>query len=321
MSKILTVTLNPSLDRTLFVHHLAEGYPNIVTEQTRLDPAGHGVNISRALHEMDTETHAMLLLGTDAIGSAYRALIEEEAFPTTLVRRQGLTRSNTIIFDSGKNQETKIIEEGDNFSQDQDDVELIVERLLELVQAGDTVCLSGTLPLGLPVDLYGTIIGQVRATGGKAVLAAGGIGLEIGLKANPDIIFSRSRQLESFFNYPVRSAQDVIYSARKLSERSSGSMILISDEELQFGVIVNANGGWTADMPSMEEEDSEGTTSGIHDAFLGGFLSHYRDHSDMPTALKWAIAAATYTRQRPGNEFGKPEQVRELAEQVTLSEV
>ncbi len=69
--KVITVTLNPSLDRTVTTHFLALGYHNRTTATTRLDPAGRGVSVSRALHALGVETHAVVVLGHDANGRAY----------------------------------------------------------------------------------------------------------------------------------------------------------------------------------------------------------------------------------------------------------
>lgn len=320
MSKIITVTLNPSLDRTLFVHHLAEGYRNTVTEQTLLDPAGQGVNISRALGKLEADTHAIILLGTDAIGKAYRTLMGEEGFPTTLVRHQGLTRSNTIIYDRGKQHETQIVEEGDKYHDDDEEFELVEERLQEVLEAGDTVCMTGQLPRGLSVDLYNTMVNLVHELGGKTVLAAEGISFEIGLKAQPNIVSLRHSQLEALFNYPVRTVEDVAYSARKLCDRSGGSVILIAHDELDYGLLVTAEQSWLATMPEGDESD-EGTSSGIHDAFLAGFLAHYRHSDDLAVALRWALAAATYTSLHPGNEFGAPDDVQPHYALVQIGEL
>ncbi|MGD2157568.1 MAG: PfkB family carbohydrate kinase [Anaerolineales bacterium] len=106
--KIITVTLNPSLDRTLVTHHLAIGYHNLTQETTRLDPAGRGLGISRTLSKLGIPTQAIVLMGNDATGKAYRALISEEDFDVTVIEVSGRTRSKTIIWDTGKNNETQI---------------------------------------------------------------------------------------------------------------------------------------------------------------------------------------------------------------------
>jgi fructose-1-phosphate kinase PfkB-like protein len=110
MSKIVTVTLKPSLDRTMMTHYLNPGYHNRTTEPTHIDPAGHGVNISRALHRMGIPTNAIILLGNDATSRAYKALIEFEKLPVTIVEREGLTHSHIIIVDTANKTETHIIE-------------------------------------------------------------------------------------------------------------------------------------------------------------------------------------------------------------------
>jgi fructose-1-phosphate kinase PfkB-like protein len=297
---------------------MAEGYPNTVTDVTRLDPAGRGVNISRALSELDIATEAIVMLGTDAIGKAYQALIESEPFKTHLIERPGLTRSNTIIYDSGTKQETQIIEEGVNETDDEDDIRVITDRVVEVVQPGDTVALSGVLPRNVPVNIYARLIESVKEAGAKVVLAADGISLEIGLRSSPDIIAMRQNEVESFFNYPVRTAEDVIFSARKLSERSGGSMVLVGEHDIDYGIIVNQEqSGWYAELPPLPE-GNEGTTSGADDAFLAGFLAHYRNNDDLAEALRRAMAAAAFTRTKAGNTFGTVEDVRTLLESVQI---
>jgi 1-phosphofructokinase family hexose kinase len=318
LNKIITVTLNPSLDRTLFVHHMVQGYPNTVAETTRLDAAGRGVNISHALKAMDTETHAIVLLGSDAIGKAYEALINEAPFATTLIRSAGQTRSNTIIYDSGTKQETQIIEDSDLTDEGEALVDRIEQTLLDGLEAGDTVCLTGILPRGVPTNIYAQLTQAVKAAGGKVVMAAERIALEIGLKANPDIVALRHHELEGYFNYPVRTLEDAIFSARKMSARAEGSVVLIAENELTYGVIVDEQRSWLATAP--ETESDEGTTSGIHDAFLAGFLSHYRGSDDMTDALTSAMAAAAYTRSHAGNAFGTPENVQERTSSIEISE-
>jgi fructose-1-phosphate kinase PfkB-like protein len=69
---VITISLNPSLDRTLVVHYLAVGYHNRARETTRLNPAGKGVNIARALHQLNCPTRAIVLLGDDATSKAFK---------------------------------------------------------------------------------------------------------------------------------------------------------------------------------------------------------------------------------------------------------
>jgi 1-phosphofructokinase len=321
VSKIITVTLNPSLDRTLFVHHLAEGYRNTVSEQTRLDPGGRGVNISRALHSMAVDTHAFVMIGTDATAKAYEALITAEPMPTTLLRREGVTRSNITIYDTGNHHETKIIEESHNYTDDKDDVTFIERDLLEIYEEGDTVCFSGAMPHGIPVDTYANLIRLIKERGGKTVLAADGIALEIGLKAKPNIVVVRTTELEAYFNYPVRNTEDIIYSAKKMSQRSGGNLVLVREEHIDYGLILNDTNGWIAHMPPIDEERTGGTTGGVKDAFVAGFLAHYRNSDDMIYALKWAMSSATYTRYQPGNNFGKSDQIEPHMKSVAIQEV
>lgn len=322
MSKIITVTLNPTLDRTLFTHYMALGYPNRVTRTTRLDPAGRGVNVSRALAALQRPTHALILLGNDAIGRAYRALIEAEDFPVKIIRRHGLTRSNTIILDSGNHTETQLIEEADEHSEDEDDIALVAEALDAILEPDDTVALSGVLPAGVPVEIYARLIEQARAKGAQTVLAADGVAMEIALKSSPDITVLRHTELESVFNYPVRTEEDVIFAARKISQRSGG-LVMVSERELNYVVLVGPGDGWIARLPEEEEAVRGGSTSGVHDAVLAGLLAGYDRGSseDLPDAIKLGLAAGSYTLSQAGNAFGNAEDVQIYLEKTDCNKL
>ena len=59
---IYTVTLNPSIDFIVHVDHLQIGDLNRMTNDFKL-PGGKGINVSRILKRMETESTALGFLG------------------------------------------------------------------------------------------------------------------------------------------------------------------------------------------------------------------------------------------------------------------
>src|SRR5947208_3134291 len=92
---IVTVTLNPSLDRTIEVDRLVRGTMTRATS-ARLDPGGKGVNVSRALLANDVSTAAVVTVG-GADGEQLVRLLEADGIPLRAVRVAGRTRSNVTI--------------------------------------------------------------------------------------------------------------------------------------------------------------------------------------------------------------------------------
>lgn len=312
--KVVTVTLNPSLDRTLMIHYLAVGYHNRTTGTTRLDPAGRGVNISRALHALGGRTHAVIMLGDDATARAYQALIEKEAFPVTAIRRSGLTRSNIVILDTGTQAETYLIEE--SVGATPESLQAVADALRGIVRPGDIVVYAGSLPNDAPDETYARLINMARQGGAFAVLDTPGDVAGKALEAAPDLVVLKQNEAEGLFNHPVRTRQDAIYCGRRLLERrieqvlitvgSDGGAILVTEENI-----------WQADFPELEI----GTRSGVKEAMVAGYLAGQLKRRSPAEALKLGAAAAAYTASQVGSNFGSLAEVEELMEQVNVQQV
>lgn len=314
MGKIITVTLKPSLDRTMITHYLNPGYHNRTTEPTRLDPAGYGVSISRGLNRMGVPTNAIILLGNDATSRAYKGLIEFENLPVTIVERDGVTHSHIIIVDTANKTETHIIEEAS--TGDEDDMIAITDVLKQQVQAGDTLVLAGEVTSETPADTYARFTKIAHDAGAQVVLVTNGEALSRGLKGQPELVVVRRREMESLFNYPIRTTDDIIFSARKLIEKGAKQVLVTvgADQGVPVAALVTPDGVWSARAPHAEVA----TYSGVIDALVAGFLAAIHRQLSFDEALSIAGAAATFTATQIGNEFGTEEDIRALLNMVQI---
>jgi len=310
-SKIITVTLNPSLDRTLVTHHLAIGYHNLTEETTRLDPAGRGLGISRALHKLEIPTQAIVMIGNDVTGKAYQALIAEEEFEITVLIVKGRTRSNTIIWDTGKNKETQITEESADI--DQEDIKNVVPTLHQIIERDDLVVFPGPLPQGAPENTYAWLTDVSHEAGAEVVVSSSGRILEEALKAHPDLVALNRIEVESYFNYPVRVMRDLLNSALKLHDQGAPE-VLIERRKSGKALYSNKEENWLVDIPTFDQ----GTTSGVWDAFLAGFLAGKFHQQALDGALILGACAAFYTASQVGYKFGTIRQVKDCAEDIVV---
>lgn len=312
--KIITVTLNPWLDRTLTTHYLAMGYKNRTQGETRLDPSGRGVNIARAAHQLGVETHALVLLGNDAIGRAYESLLEMEGFPYTIVWTEAGTSSNTIIFDIGHHQETQLIQDRGEVAAAE--LAQVLERLPALIQPDDYVVLAGSLSLNMASNIYWQLAEVAQAAGAKVVVAGGGEAFGQALAAQPEVVVLSQQEAESYFNCPVRSLEDVVSVGTQLQRQTNGR-VLIEMRERKDELLVTASGRWLVGLP----EKNGGTSSGIWDALLAGYLAGRLAERPFVEALEMGATAAGYTATQLGNEFGSVELIEELAEDINVKAV
>jgi 1-phosphofructokinase len=316
MSKVITVTLNPSLDRTMVTNFFNPGYPNRTTEHTRLDPAGRGVNISRALRRLDCDTNAVILLGNDAVSLSYRALIQAEQLPVTPIVREGRTRSNVIIVDSGNKTETQIVEESTVGTEE--DITAILETLRGIVETGDNVVFAGDLTVEGPRDMYARLLQSVREMGAQVTLNTSGEALKRAVMTQPDRIIITRQELEGLVNYPVRTASDSISAAKSVLERGIKEVVvtMLGDPTDPAALVVSDDQVFVVHADIAER----GTTSGVEGAFVGGFMGALCRGDNLESALKLGTAAAGYTASQIGSEFGTLADLSELIQAIEIEQ-
>lgn len=311
--KIVTVTLNPSLDRTLITHYLSLGYHNHVSDTTRLHPAGRGVNIARGLHSLGIPTHAIVVLADDPNGAAYRRLLQQESLAASFVVYQGSTRSNVTILDTGNQQETHLVEHSSGLTPEV--VSAVGDALEEQAGEGDFVVFAGSLPDDSPADTYGRMVQRMREHGASVVVSVTPEAQDKAITAIPDLLAVTQEELERYFNHPVRTQEDILYCGKKLLETGIEQVLVIWPE--RHVMLVTAQGSWDMAYP----EEITGTHAGVKEAVLAGYLAGKAEGYPMPRALELAGAAAVYTSGQIGSEFGSLEEIDALTNGVTVTEL
>ncbi len=313
--KIITVTLNPSLDRTITVHHLAVGYENSALEGATLSAGGRGMHISAAVRALGTETEAIVFLGTGPTSRSYEALLLEHGFPVRIVRFNGRIRSRIFLKDTGTGQETIIKEE---FTEVQPEIFRLVEDMLrERIEPNDYVVFAGSLPRGANADTYAGLATIAKTAGARVALDTRGESLRQALQAKPNLVMTSQLRLESYFNVPVRIEKEVIYCARKLQEAGALRVLIILND-YTGAILASEDQIFRLNLP---EEIKTGTRSGIYDAMLAGYLRGRLKAEPVDSALELGGAAAAYAAAQIGADFGSLSDIKEYLQEVNATPV
>ncbi|MCU1514399.1 MAG: 1-phosphofructokinase [Microbacteriaceae bacterium] len=283
---IITVTLNPSLDRTVEVDFLARGSV-LRTSEPSLEPGGKGVNVSRALNANGTRSIAVLPVG-GAEGDELAGLLATSGVSARYVPVSGRTRSNlTVVEPDGI--VTKLNEPGSALSAD--DLAALTSVLCGVVSSGDWVVVSGSMPPAFSISDYEKLLASVTTLGAYLAIDTSGDALVASLAARPRLIKPNRAELCEVVGHPVDSISDVITSAEELRNRGAERVLVSLGADgavlvSEFGVIVGES---SVPVPR--------STVGAGDCFLAGFLSRFSvDEADesaaMLEALAWGAAAA-----------------------------
>jgi 1-phosphofructokinase len=293
---ILTLTPNPSLDRTIEVDALVRGEVHRA-RSSRVDPGGKGVNVSRALVKHRTSTVAVLPAG-GAEGAQLAALLAPIGVPVIDIPLASPTRSNvTLVEPDGTT--TKINEPGPVLSPAE--ITAMTERVTTFAGSADWVVLSGSLPRGVPSPFYAELVERIHALGGRVVVDTSGEPLAEAVAAGPDLVKPNAEELVEVAGGPLLTWGDVADAARRLRSLGVGSVLVSLGGD--GALLVDDDGTRRAFTAAVDVR----STVGAGDATLAGFLvAGARGDTALQTAVAFGAAAVSL----PGSAMPAPSDVQ-----------
>jgi 1-phosphofructokinase len=300
---IVTVTLNPSLDRTLEVSRLVPGEVNRA-ESAIEDPGGKGVNVARVLAAAGSDALAVLPVG-GPIGHALSALLDDAGIAKVAVPIAGKTRANvTVVEPDGTT--TKLNEPGPKLRVSE--VDAIVAAVAKNVTPGGWVVVAGSLPTGLATDVIVRLGAVAAASDARFALDASGPALRDGLASRPDLIKPNGEELSELLGVALPSRAEVIQGMYRALELGAGAVLCSLGAD--GALLLDASGLWHANGPAVAVR----STVGAGDSLLAGFL-HAGGRG--PRALQVGVAWATAAVATPGTGVPDAELIEPDAVEVT----
>ncbi|MEN3221215.1 1-phosphofructokinase family hexose kinase [Mycolicibacterium porcinum] len=307
---IVTVTPNPSLDRTVTLSTpLTRGAVQRVDSVT-VEPGGKGINVARALTLANVAAEAVLpAADSDPLLSGLRAL--DVRF--TGVPIAGPVRTNLAITESDGTT-TKLNERG--AVVDAGALEALTRCVLAKAQDASWVVLSGSLPPGIPLDWYAQVVSLLAPLGcrvavdtSEAPLAALAAAFEV---AAPDLIKPNAEELADLAGVPAADLEDaaaqgdmspVVAASQALVARGVGAVLATLGAA--GAVLVDGSGAWLATPPPIVPR----STVGAGDSSLAGYLRAAVAGVDAPQRLQMAVAYGSAAAALPGSALPGPAQL------------
>ena len=232
----------------------------------------------------------------------------------SLIRGAGATRSDTIILDTGHESETHLVEESAPLTEAA--LEQMVEALEAVVKEDDIIVFAGSLPGERPSHTFTRLVEVGNRLGAHTVAALGIEELDDMLASSLRMVTLTQLQAEVLFNFPVRGPEEVAYCARVLHEKGIPT-VLIEMPDTASAFLVSNDGEWLITLP----EGESGTSSGVWEALLAGFLAGIDRRQTLDAALELGAAAASYTAAQMGSKFGTAADIGERLAEVDVQRV
>lgn len=292
---IVTVTPNPSVDRTLEVGRIAPGEVVRATS-ARVDAGGKGVNVTRALVANGHEALAVLPLG-GGDGHLLAGLLAESGIPYRCVGTAVATRSN-ITLSEPDGTVTKINAPGQPLSPAE--LHALIDATEAALPGAAWLVGCGSLPDSAPVALYATLAERAHAAGVLVAIDTSGQPLAASLAARPDLVKPNLAELVELVGRPLPTVDDVVVAAGEV--RDAGAASVIVSLGARGAVLIDGTEPLLAVPPAVAARSDVGAG----DTLLAGFLAAGGAGPDaLRTGVAWAAAAVAL----PGTSMPGPDDI------------
>ncbi len=308
---IATITLNPCLDQHITVDGLVIDGTNRWSKLHRY-AGGKGIDVSRAIHEMAGRTIAYGFIGGPD-GRALEILLDKDGVTFSFTPVEQETRTNFIITDARANRQTRIDAPGPYISKDE--LERFYRKLSRVYPKPDLIVASGSVPPGIPTNIYYDIVKESKRNGIKTIIDSVGHWLEEGVKAKPYLIKPNVREAEGLLGVELTTEEEVIRAALKLVKMGIEIAVISRGKE---GIIAATKGKIIKGTAPQVKVRS---AVGAGDCTVAGLALKLAYGEPLIEACRLAIAMGTATVLTPGTELCHREDVEKLLPQVKVWEM
>jgi 1-phosphofructokinase family hexose kinase len=307
---IVTLTVNPAIDRTITVDRLAfEDRAYILSSKDT--PGGRGINASSVIHSFGGKTIAVIPAG-GASGIRFEQFLKDCGYPVVVVRIRNKVRTNLTLTDK-HGLTMKLNEPGPTL--DKSEVNKLDKAVRAQISGASWLMLCGSLPPGVPDSFYAELIAFAHKKNVKTLLDTDGEALRHGLEAKPSVAKPNQAEAERLLNSALLTRTHYLNAAEQISRMGPEAVVLSLGSR---GVVSASNGRMVEVIPPRVDAISP---IGAGDALSAAFVNALDSGKDFPDALRWGVAAGTASAALPGMQFASLAQSKKIYEHVEVRRV
>jgi 1-phosphofructokinase len=306
-ARVVTVTINPTIDQTVAIPNFTAGAVNRV-RSSQLDPGGKGINVASFLADFGQLATVTGFLGADN-DDIFRRLFAQKGIVDRCVRIAGQTRIGVKVIDPVQLKTTDINFPGQTPSPA--DIVQLFDILKELAATHEWFVLSGSIPAGVSAAIYSEM---VRALAGKkVVLDTSGEGFRQAVSAGPWLIKPNVDELSEFVGGHLDSPAAIVQVARDLMQRHDIASVVISMGK-EGAIFVEGEETIWAAPPSVEVR----STVGAGDAMVAGIVAGKIRGFSLAECARLATAFSMTAISHIGSGLPSVAAVESARERVTI---
>lgn len=302
MQKIVTLTLNPAIDKSTSVNAIV---PDRKLRCTRpvFEPGGGGINVSRAIKKLGGDSTAIYLAGGYS-GKHLQHLLDLEGIDSLVIEFEGQTRENLIVVDESSNSQYRFGMPGPELKEND------WQQCLDVLASSsgvEYIVASGSLPEGVPLDFFGRLACISKKVKAKLIVDTSGEPLRHATNEGVFMIKPNLGELSNLYGTDELQEADVLKAARAIIA-NGGSEVMVISMGASGAMLVTKDEVIEAPSPTVRKR----STVGAGDTMVAGMVLGLSRGYSWLEVLQYGIAAGTATTMNPGTELCKKEDVERL---------
>ena len=223
MSKIITITFSPSIDKSASVKTLVSE-KKMHCSASKSEPGGGGINVARVLHTLSGDVMAVFPSG-GFTGAHLNQLLQNEKIAFETVQCKNETRENFAILDeSSKKQYRFGMPTNELFEKEW----LECLKIIENQKNVDFIVASGSLPLGVPLDIYAQLSKIAKKCNSKFIVDTSGDALKEAVDEGVYLLKPNLEELGLLLGTTNLKIDDVEAAAKELIRKNNCEIIVTS---------------------------------------------------------------------------------------------
>ncbi len=293
MPHIITITFSPCIDKSTSV-------PALIPEKKlrctspKLEPGGGGINVARAIKKLGGEATAIFPSG-GYTGKYFNHLLEKENVPSVIIETASETRENIIVVDESTNNQYRFGMPGTELKESE--WKQCLEAVEEIKDAAFVIA-SGSLPPGVPLDIYAQLAKISKIKKAKLIVDTAGEALKHAANEGVFLLKPNLGELGELAGMAWININDVEAIAREVILRYHCEVIIIS-LGAAGALLVTATETYRAKAPEVIRK----STVGAGDSMVAGIVYSLAGGKSLKEALRYGVACGTAATMNPGTEL------------------
>ncbi|MBF2600451.1 1-phosphofructokinase family hexose kinase [Listeria seeligeri] len=303
---IYTITLNPAIDRLLFINGELEKRKTNRVIKTAFDCGGKGLHVSGVLSKFGIKNEALGIAGSNNLDQLYAILEEKHINHDFLVEDGTSTRECFVVLSDDTNGSTMIPEAG--FSVSQTNKTNLLKQIAKKVKKEDMVVIAGSPPPHYTLSDFKELLETVKNTGAFLACDSSGDYLKLAVQLGVDFIKPNEEEVVAILAEKRESLEENI---RSLALKIPYLVVSLGGK----GSICAHNGKLYQAIPPVVKERND---TGAGDVFVGAFIAGLAMNMPIMETLKVATGcSASKVMQLDSSSFDL-EAAGQLKNQVSI---